>query len=87
MIAKQITSEIISKTDSGNMSGIISNFPNQVRQACKIGDSGPCFISGSIPKNIIILGMGGSAIGGDILRSYSSGIDGASHLNIIVNRN
>ncbi|MDQ1265513.1 MAG: Bifunctional phosphoglucose/phosphomannose isomerase, partial [Bacteroidota bacterium] len=75
------------KIDSSDMYGIMKGFPEQVRQAIEIGKEARLFVSKDIPKRILILGMGGSAIGGDLLRSYSSGLEGAKHLNIAVNRN
>ncbi len=74
--------------DKSNMFEILQNFCNQIKEAISIGTSSPIFnISKIKPQKFIILGMGGSAIGGDLLRSYFREIDGASHLEIIINRN
>ncbi|HIA30605.1 MAG TPA: bifunctional phosphoglucose/phosphomannose isomerase, partial [Candidatus Marinimicrobia bacterium] len=53
--------------DIDNMHGAIYNFPDQVRHAVDIG--GQIALKKQITslQNVIIVGMGGSAIGGDIL--------------------
>ncbi|MFP4527760.1 MAG: bifunctional phosphoglucose/phosphomannose isomerase [Candidatus Kapaibacterium sp.] len=79
--------ENLKKIDSADMFSVIKSFPGQVREAIKIGKTAPLFNSKDIKQNILILGMGGSAIGGDLLRSYSAAIPGADHLNININRN
>jgi len=63
--------EQIRLMDPGNMYNSIFDFPEQIAEADKIGklwrvDAGEYLGI----KNIVIAGMGGSAIGGDILRSY-----------------
>lgn len=55
--------------DKENMFDVLMNFPTQVREALALGEQAPFFASSAI-KNIVVLGMGGSAIGGDIVRSY-----------------
>ncbi len=65
-----ITKAEIKAIDSQNMFSVLENFPAQLKQAFDIG----CNIE--IPDylkdidNIVITGLGGSAIGGDLLRSY-----------------
>jgi len=76
--------EVIGKLDKSNMRRLLLDFPQQYLRA---GDLAvkfdlPC-MSGSA-KNIVISGMGGSAIGGDLLRSLFSQI---CPVPIIVNRN
>ncbi len=62
----------IQKYDSGNMHKLIREFPNQVQAALTIAQDN------RIPKpqlkidNVLIIGMGGSAIGGDILKDLIS---------------
>jgi len=65
------------------MFNLIIAFPEQVSEA--IGIAKRSKIKLSLPKirNIVITGLGGSAIGGDILRSYSAGQIG---IPILVNR-
>ena len=89
---KAITEQEIKKIDSQNMFDILKDFPEQVKEAIAIGKKSPIFPKPvsyieSTSINIHILGMGGSAIGGDILRTYCRSIEGAEHLNISVTRN
>ncbi len=55
--------------DKQNMFEILLQFPRQVREALAIGAQAPYFPSADI-SNVVVLGMGGSAIGGDLLRTY-----------------
>jgi len=63
--------EQIRMMDPGNMYNSIFDFPEQIAEANKIGKLWR-FDAGEFMgiKNIVITGMGGSAIGGEILRSY-----------------
>ncbi len=60
----------IKKIDKSNMLALLLGFPGQCRHAFRIGESF------SIPKsytgvnNIVFSGLGGSAIGADLIRSY-----------------
>ena len=58
---------LIKKIDSKNMIDIMKSFPEQIEDAVTISKGV------SIPmlrfRNIVVTGMGGSAIGGDILSS------------------
>ena len=81
----KFTDEIL-QLDKQNMIGVLEEFPQQMEKAGQIGKECDIFRDTSKIEKILILGMGGSAIGGDLLRSYLANIDGASHLQIIVNR-
>ena len=62
--------EALKSADPGDMYGAICTFPEQIRKAVDIGlsvDLDPRLYAGL--KNIILCGMGGSAIGGDLVRS------------------
>lgn len=72
--------------DRSNMFGILKDFSGQITEAWQIGKNAPLFKETMTPRNILILGMGGSAIGGDLLRSYSLATPGADHLRIHINR-
>ncbi|TAL70584.1 MAG: bifunctional phosphoglucose/phosphomannose isomerase [Bacteroidetes bacterium] len=73
------------KIDSENMFEVLKNFPQQIKDAIDIGKKiKPDFKINT--NKIIILGMGGSAIGGDLLKSYSEYTNGADHLSINVYR-
>lgn len=74
-----------SELDRANMIGLLEEFPQKMRDALRLGEEFfiptnffPVPDSSSIPvtdstgnlKNIVVLGMGGSAIGGDLLSDY-----------------
>ncbi len=65
------------------MYGLIRSFADQSAKAVDIGKKTKLTISLSRIRNIVVTGLGGSAIGGDILRSYSANQAGVP---IIVNR-
>jgi glucose/mannose-6-phosphate isomerase len=67
------------------MMKLIEQFPAQCEEAAKIGAAfAPPPGYASAVKNIVFTGLGGSAIGADILRSYASG---EIKLPVSVNRN
>ena len=74
-----------SKLDKDNMIGLLEEFPQKMRDALRLGEEfiiptnllpNPTITTATptIPawnfKNIVVLGMGGSAIGGDLLSDY-----------------
>ena len=65
--------------DKEDMLSFLESFPNQCRNALTLagGITAPKDIS-----NVAVVGMGGSAIGGDLLKSYLAD----SGLPVIVNR-
>ncbi|MFH1613227.1 MAG: bifunctional phosphoglucose/phosphomannose isomerase [bacterium] len=63
--------EQIKKLDCSNMYELIANFSDQFEDAIKITEKVKVEKDNSI-KNIIVAGMGGSAIGGDLLKTYLS---------------
>jgi len=65
--------------DSQNMLQVIKDFPNQCREALSLPKG--ISVSGDI-NNIIITGMGGSAMGGDLIKIYLSD----SGIPVYVNR-
>jgi glucose/mannose-6-phosphate isomerase len=63
--------EKIAAIDPGGMYDKIYHFPEQLEEAAGIGrqlEPDPEYFKGI--KNIVVAGMGGSAIGGDLVRSY-----------------
>lgn len=74
------------KIDKTNMHKILYDFSEQILHAIEIIEKTQFQLDSKINK-FIILGMGGSAIGGDLLRSYLKELDGVRHIQIIVNRN
>ncbi len=78
----RITLEDIRRIDAKDMAGHIARMGEQVRDAIqRFTDAAVSVPAGSGP--IIILGMGGSAIGGDLARCYLSG---TFNRPIVVNR-
>ena len=62
--------EAMQALDPDGMYGAIAGFPEQIRKAIEVGEElsiEPSRFDGI--KNIIVCGMGGSAIGGDLVRS------------------
>jgi glucose/mannose-6-phosphate isomerase len=79
-----LTQKEIERYDNSGMFDVISNFSNQIQEAQFIGNGIQVSDDQKNVKNIIISGLGGSAIGGDLLRSalwYETGIP------VYVNRN
>lgn len=68
----KIDSRLLAKFDPAGMGKIIADFPLQCREAVTIARKADVRLSKSVYRNIVICGMGGSAIAGDILASYLS---------------
>ncbi len=56
------------RKDPGNMFGAIYDFPGQMQQAIEIGERIELNNTYENIRNIVVAGMGGSAIGGDVVR-------------------
>lgn len=78
-----MTNESIAQIDKANMFKLLREFPAQVAEALKIGEAADVRMRVTGVKNIVVCGLGGSAIGGDLLKSYCAGEIGVP---IIVNR-
>lgn len=76
--------KIISKIDKGLLLRHISGFSDQCQNAVDITKAVKKFPNPKKIRNIVILGMGGSAIGGDLLKTL---LAEESSVPIIVNRN
>ena len=62
----------IQATDPGKMLDLLVSFPKQIPEAREIAKKADLSaIKTKRVKNIVICGMGGSAIGGDLVRSYA----------------
>ena len=78
-----MTESTITRYDHANMRKLLTEFPAQVEDAVRIGVSARFRAHKRSVHNIVVTGLGGSAIGGDLLRSYlADEID----VPIIVNR-
>jgi len=80
-----IEKSIIEQIDKSNMFKILLDFPLQVKEALEIGEKSDG-MPASGNSDYMILGMGGSAIGGSLLATYAASIEGLKHINIRVNR-
>ncbi|MFH1407175.1 MAG: bifunctional phosphoglucose/phosphomannose isomerase [Candidatus Omnitrophota bacterium] len=69
--------------DKSNMLGMLKNFPNQLKDAARRGEAIKLKRLKGIDK-IVFSGLGGSAIGADLLRSY---VADEIKLPIFINRN
>lgn len=65
-----MTFEEIFAIDVSNMYGLIKKFPDQVDEAITIGNAAKVKLNVRSVENIVLCGLGGSAIGGDLLKSY-----------------
>lgn len=74
----------ISQIDKSNLRQLLFDFPKQCREAKEIGKRTD-FPSGYREiNNIVFTGLGGSAVGGDLLRAY---LANEARVPIVVNRN
>ena len=95
---KSILEGDFSELDKANMIELLEEFPQKMRDALRLGEdfsiptnfsltsaSNSITAPGSAQnfKNIVVLGMGGSAIGGDLLSNY---LTDESSIPIVVNR-
>ena len=55
--------------DKSDMYGVISNMPDQIREAVKLAENFHLNIDTESVSSILFAGMGGSAIGGELVRS------------------
>lgn len=67
----QLSSDEIQSVDSQNMWELVAGFPNQWDEAMKITEGLSLSIDRSRISNICCAGMGGSAMGPDLIRAYS----------------
>ncbi len=68
-----MTLEDIRKIDPLGMYDCIAGFPDQASEAFRIGKSSKISLRSSGVTSIVLTGLGGSAIGGDLLRAYLAG--------------
>ncbi len=66
-----LTKQKIADVDSKNMFGLISDFPDHWQKAAQLTEDLNLSVDASRISNILIAGMGGSAIGGDLISAYA----------------
>jgi glucose/mannose-6-phosphate isomerase len=69
----RISSGDLHRIDKSDMAGHISRMGTHIRDAVQLCGALTLPISGKECSGAVVLGMGGSAIGGDLVRSYLSG--------------
>ncbi len=76
--------EKMMELDSANMFSILKEFPEQLSKAMSIGIQSPSFNLQPASNDFLVLGMGGSAIGGDLLKNFLafSDIDNKIKINV-----
>jgi len=65
-----LTEEFIRRIDASNMRELLVRFPEQIEDAVAIGENARITLKRNRFSHIVVSGLGGSAIGGDLLRSY-----------------
>ncbi|MGB9857650.1 MAG: bifunctional phosphoglucose/phosphomannose isomerase [Dictyoglomaceae bacterium] len=73
----------LKKLDPQDMLGAVYKLPEQIEEAREISYNAELKLEGREIKKVLVLGMGGSAIGGDILRAIAFD---AGRIPIVVNR-
>ncbi len=68
-----MTEDTIRRYDPSDMRKLLIAFPEQVQDAVKIGTEAKIPYTAAGIENVVVTGLGGSAIGGDLLRSYLAG--------------
>jgi glucose/mannose-6-phosphate isomerase len=76
--------EKIQRFDQYDMFSLLSNFPEQIENAIRIGKKCRLPFKKTGITSIVLTGLGGSAIGGDLLRSY---VQDGLKIPFIINRN
>lgn len=79
------TLEALRAHDPADMFSAIRDFPQQIRTGVELGRSSPELALAGI-RRVLVLGMGGSAIGGDLFRSYISSFDERAGVDVVVSR-
>ena len=75
--------EKMRERDTGGMLSILGRFDEQIKEALEISEKAALPSGGPAVRNIVISGLGGSAIGGDFLKAY---LGGDLRLPVRVNR-
>ena len=80
-----MTFEELRQNDPADMYSAIRNFPQQVRAGIEIGRNAPTATK-SKARRVLVLGLGGSAIGGDLFRSYINAFADHGGIDVAVYR-
>lgn len=80
-----MTLEALRAHDPADMYSAIRDFPQQMRVAVELGRNSPAPSLDGV-RRVLVLGMGGSAIGGDLFRSYIGSFDERAGVDVVVSR-
>lgn len=78
-----MTAEEIRQYDTHDMRRLLLDFPRQIEDAIRVGKQAKLSVRSKPIRNIVVTGLGGSAIGGDLLRSF---LAGELKIPLLVNR-
>ncbi len=78
-----VSAQQIRRLDGANIFKLLISFSDQMGEAMEIMRRAQISLSGRVIHNVVVSGMGGSAIGGDLLRTYLVDL---VDLPILVNR-
>ena len=73
----------IARCDTLNMRKLLLEFPRQIEHAVQLAKKSKLPLVPGRVRNIVVTGLGGSAIGGDLVRSY---LAGELEIPFVVNR-
>src|SRR5437660_10428559 len=68
MASRMLEARTVAAVDPGGMRDIIASLPEQLSTGLKVGEAAPVPIEEA--QRIFIVGMGGSAIGGDVFATW-----------------
>src|SRR5256884_7043904 len=68
MVLRMLEARAVAAIDPGGMRDIIASLPEQLATGMKVGEAAPVPIEEA--QRIFIVGMGGSAIGGDVFAAW-----------------
>src|SRR5256714_13077624 len=68
MASRMLEARAVAALDPGGMRDIIASLPEQLSTGLKVGEAAPVPIEEA--QRIFIVGMGGSAIGGDVFAAW-----------------
>src|SRR2546423_8556422 len=68
MASRMLEARAVGALDPGGMRDIIASLPEQLSTGLKVGEAAPVPIEEA--QRIFIVGMGGSAIGGDVFAAW-----------------
>ncbi|MGE3856038.1 MAG: SIS domain-containing protein [Dehalococcoidia bacterium] len=84
VLAPAMIDAVIAKVDGSRFHALLEALPDQSRQAWALGRSSPLPPAFHTPSRIVLLGLGGSAAGGDIVAALA-GLSGGIPVEVVRN--